>query len=440
MPCRTPTSAARLGPILRLSLTVVVTVVLAACASAQTSADSAPTAGTEPSPSISAPTTPAERPTGTASSAPSIASTASTVTQASSASSVDDTTTTTPFNVYAGAGLGKFSAAVFGAKQYVYVPSNDAGTVTVIDQATMKVIDHFSVGKLAQHVVPSWDLRTLYATASNSNRLVPIDPMTGKPGKPINVDAPYNLYFTPDGTTAVVMAERHDTINYYDTATWTKIRSVKTEGCLGVNHADWSADGSFFMATCEFSGDLIKVDTATGQIDSMIPMADGAMPQDLRLAPDGSKFYVADMMHGGTWIVNHDGTAITGFIATGVGAHGIYPSRDGTLLYVTNRGRLMNDERRRSRDGVGSISVIDPSTDSVVATWEIPGGGSPDMGGVSADGTKLWVSGRYDSVVYVFDTTNGALLAKIPVPSGPHGLCVFPQPGQFSLGHTGNYR
>ena len=356
------------------------------------------------------------------------------------APAIPPTTTVAPINVYAHAGVGDWSPAVFGAKQYVYVPSNDTGTVTIIDQATMKVIDHFSVGKLAQHVVPSWDLHTLYATASDSSRLVPIDPLTGKPGKPIPVAAPYNLYFTPDGKAAVVMAERLDTINYYDPTTWTRIRSVKTGDCLGVNHADWSADGSFFMATCEFSGDLIKVDTATGQIEGMITMADGAMPQDLRLSPDGSKFYVADMMHGGVWIVNRDGTAISGFVATGVGAHGIYPSRDGTHLYVTNRGRLMHDVRRKSREGDGSISVLDPATDSVTSTWTIPGGGSPDMGGVSADGSKLWVSGRYDSVVYVFDTTSGALLTKIPVPSGPHGLCVFPQPGQYSLGHTGNYR
>ncbi len=409
----------RRRPILRSSLTAVVLLALAACSSAQTgAAGTTSTPGNAPLPSISAPPT---------------------VAASSPIDSPSSTTTTAPVNVYAGTGVGEFSPAVSGAKQYVYVPSS-GGTVTVIDQATMKVIDHFPVGKLPQHVVPSWDLRTLYATASDSNRLVPIDPLTGKPGKPISVAAPYNLYFTPDGTTAVVMAERLNRIDYYDTATWTRIRSVKTDKCLGVNHADWSADGSFFMATCEFSGDLIKVITATGEIDSMITMADGAMPQDLRLAPDGSKFFIADMMHGGTWILNGDGTAITGFIATGVGAHGIYPSRDGKLLYVTNRGRLMHDVRRKSREGDGSISVLDPSTDMVVATWLIPGGGSPDMGGVSADGTKLWVSGRYDSVVYVFDTTSGELLAKIPVPRGPHGLCVFPQPGQYSLGHTGNYR
>ncbi len=72
--------------------------------------------------------------------------------------------------------------------------------------------------------------------------------------------------------------------------------------------------------------------------------------------------------------------------------------------------------------------------------WVIPGGGSPDMGGVTADGKELWLSGRYSSVVYVFDTTTGRVTHTIPVASGPHGLLVWPQPGQISLGHTGNMR
>ena len=79
-------------------------------------------------------------------------------------------------------------------------------------------------------------------------------------------------------------------------------------------------------------------------------------------------------------------------------------------------------------------------TRRVVATWTIPGGGTPDMGGVSVDGSKLWLSGRRDNVVYVWDTRTGTLLAKIPVGVEPHGLAVWPQPGRFSLGHTGNTR
>jgi YVTN family beta-propeller protein len=89
--------------------------------------------------------------------------------------------------------------------------------------------------------------------------------------------------------------------------------------------------------------------------------------------------------------------------------------------------------------GDGSISVIDFATRKVVANWPIPGGGSPDMGNVSADGKTLWLAGRFDNVVYAIDTNDGTV-QKIPVGTEPHGLTVWPQPGRYSLGHTGNMR
>jgi YVTN family beta-propeller protein len=357
----------------------------------------------------------------------------------STSTTLAPTTTTTVPGVYSHTGVGQMSPAVANAKNYVYVPSNDDGSVTVIDQATMQIVNHYNVGKLVQHVVASWDLTKLYATASDSNRLVEIDPATGDKGKSIPVAAPYNLYFTPDGSTAIVMAERLNRMDFYDRLTWKRRLSVKVP-CKGVNHADWSPDGTWFLATCEFSGNLLKVDTATGAILNVLSLPKGSMPQDLRLAPDGTKFYAADMDCGCVWIVNSDGTATTGSIVTGIGTHGIYPSRDASVMYVTNRGRTAKDTHRKSKPGDGSVSVVDPKTDTVLATWPIPQGGSPDMGGVSADGKQLWLSGRYDSSVYVFDTTTGQLIATIAVPRGPHGLAVFPQPGRYSLGHTGNYR
>jgi DNA-binding beta-propeller fold protein YncE len=60
--------------------------------------------------------------------------------------------------------------------------------------------------------------------------------------------------------------------------------------------------------------------------------------------------------------------------------------------------------------------------------------------GVSADGTKFWALGPYDSVVYVFDTATGTLLTKITVNPGPHGLAVWPQPGRYCPGHTSDTR
>ena len=169
----------------------------------------------------------------------------------------------------------------------------------------MKVVSSFGAGSISQHVVPGWDLKTLYVTASAANQLVPIDPTTGQPGRPIPVTRPYNLYFSPDGTRAIVQAEENNQIDYYDTATWTRLKSVPST-CKGNNHADWSADSSYFVVTCEFSGDLLKVDTATGDIVTKVHLPGSAMPQDVRLTPDGSKFYVADMMNDGLWVV--DGT------------------------------------------------------------------------------------------------------------------------------------
>jgi DNA-binding beta-propeller fold protein YncE len=102
-------------------------------------------------------------------------------------------------------------------------------------------------------------------------------------------------------------------------------------------------------------------------------------------------------------------------------------------MYVSKRGTETDHSD-------GSISLIDLHTRKVAQKWMIPGGGSPDMGGVSADGKELWLSGRYNREVYVFDTSNGSLRARIRVGHEPHGLCVYPQPGRYSLGHTGNLR
>ena len=151
------------------------------------------------------------------------------------------------------------------------------------------------------------------------------------------------------------------------------------------------------------------------------------MPQDVRLAPDGRTFLVADMLRNGVWLVDSTTFRVRGFLHTGKGAHGIYPSRNASEIFVSNR-----DE--------GSVSVLDAANLTIRTTWRLPGGGSPDMGGVTADGTQLWLSGRSNSVVYVIATSDGHLIRRIPVGVEPHGLCVWPQPGRFSLGHTGNMR
>lgn len=339
-------------------------------------------------------------------------------------------------NIYASTAANALSPAARRAKPLVYVPNSRSASVSVIDPATYRVIRTFATGGIPQHVVPAYDLTRLWVLNNQSSTLTPIDPVTGTDGPQIAVDDPYNMYFSPDGRFAIVVAERRERLDFRDPHTMRLVESLHTD-CRGIDHMEFTADGRYVIATCEFNGHLIKVDLSTRKQVGHLALGESAMPQDVRSAPDGRTFFVADMKAGGVHLVDPDAFRVVGFIPTGRGAHGIYPSRDGRFLYVTNRGWAT---LRAGRHGPGSISVLDPVARRVVSTWPIPGGGSPDMGNVTADGRELWVSGRYDQEVYVFDTTTGALTHRIPVGREPHGLCVWPQPGRYSLGHTGNMR
>src|SRR3954452_12511098 len=331
---------------------------------------------------------------------------------------------TSSSNVYAAAGPNDLIPAVRRDSSRVYVPNSEPNTVDVIDQRTYHVVGHFAVGPLPQHVTPAWDMRRLWVTNDKGNSLTPIDPRTGHHGRPVPVTDPYNLYFTVDGRYAVVVAEARGRLDFRFAHSMRLHRQLHVPQCRGVDHMDFNASGRLALVSCEFSGRMIVVDLARERVRKTIALPGTAKPQDVKLSPDGRTFYVADMMTNGVWRFDARRMRRTGFIATGRGAHGLYPSRDARYLYVSNRD-------------AGSISVISFRRRRVVRTWHLPGGGSPDMGGVSADGRVLWLSGRYNGVVYAISTRSGGLLRRIPVGSGPHGLCVWPQPGRYSIGHTG---
>jgi len=334
---------------------------------------------------------------------------------------------TDPHNVYAAAGANMVSAAQLKYPHYAYVPHNKSGDVWVIDQKTYAVVNKCHVGVEIQHVVPSYDMSMLYATDDEGDVVREINPATGECGRTIPVRDPYNMYFTPDGKYAISVAERFRELVFYDTKTWKVHDTTEVPECSGIDHADFSVDGKTAVFTCEFDGRVVVLDIATHKVIRRIdmPIRNTTMgPQDIKMAPDGSVFYIADSESNGVWVLDGGATKVLRHIATGLGAHGLYLSRDAKHLYVTNRHE-------------GSISVLNAYTGDIEAKWTIPGGGSPDMGNVSADGTRLWISGRYNNVVYVFDTTTGTMIEKIPVGNGPHGLALMPLPGRYSLGHTG---
>jgi len=196
---------------------------------------------------------------------------------------------------------------------------------------------------------------------SAGGSLTPIDPNTGAPGKAFPIADPYNLYFTPDGASAIVVAEQLKRLDFYDPHTWTLQKSLAVPECAGVDHIDFTADGRTFLASCEFADKMIVVDVATKTVlrSFALPRRTDGMPQDVKLSPDGNTFYVADMTADGVYLIAGQAHGVIGFEPAGMGAHGLYADRSSTRLFVTNR----HD---------GSISVIDLATGKPVAKWKYP--------------------------------------------------------------------
>ena len=331
-------------------------------------------------------------------------------------------------NVYSHTLAGMLTPITRRARYLVYVPDSQGNGVYVVNPRTYRVIDYFPTGAIVQHVVPGWDLHTLYATNDIGNSLTPIDPNTGRRAGPnIPVADPYNMYFTPNGRHAIVVEEARQTFAFRDPHTFELQKALPVD-CAGVDHLDFSANGSFALASCEFSGKMVQIDLRTETVTRYLHI--GGSPQDVKLSPDGRTFYVANRYlpsrgASGVQMIDARTLRLVGFIRTRLDAHGLYVSRDTRELYATNRAG-------------GAVTVIDFAKRRIVAVWPVPG--TPDMGGISPDGKVLWLAGRYSSAVYAISTRTGHLIALIHVGVSPHGLCVWPQPGRYSTGHTGVMR
>ena len=331
--------------------------------------------------------------------------------------------------VYAGPASGVLDPRVADLPPRVYVPNETSNDVAVIDPETFEVVGRFAAGAAPEHISPDWDFSKLYVSNMNGATLTVIDPVTAEATETMDVPFPYNLFFTPDGSKAIVVADylgidmvADNGLYFHDRETWELIKFVQVPW-PGVNHLDFSADGSYLMVTTESAGAVVKIDTTTLEILGTVDV--GGSPLDIRLGPNGDVFYVANQGTHGIDIIDAEAMEAVGFIPTANGAHAFAFSRDASRLFVTNR--LEN-----------TISVIDLATNTLVDTWEA--GGSPDMATVSPDGSQLWISNRFHGTVTVFDPETGEQLANIATGGNPHGLTYWPQPGSISLGHNGNMR
>lgn len=320
-------------------------------------------------------------------------------------------------DVYAYTRAGMLAPVARTLPARVYVPV--AGGLDVVDPATYRVVRRIALGRRPRQVIPSWDLRTLWV--SETGGLVPVDARTGARGRRVGVAAVADLYFSLDGTAALVLDARHGRIEIRDPHTM-RYRSALTVPCSGLTHADFSRTGDTLVVGCT-TGRLALVDLTGRHATRTLRLAGGSVPQDVRLSPDGTMFYVADSDRGGVWLIDARRFQKKGFVRTGRGARGLYPSRDATVLYVT---------------GTDGVSLVSFARRRRIGRWKTPV--SPGAAAVSATGRILWLCARGSGAVYALSTRTGRAVRRVALGARPRGLSLHPQPGRFSLGHTGDYR
>jgi DNA-binding beta-propeller fold protein YncE len=328
-------------------------------------------------------------------------------------------------NVYAATGPGMLGPASRDVPPRVYVPNAATGTADVIDQRTGRLLGRVRTGGAPALIQPGWNLRRLWVFDLVNETAMPIAPQSTHRGEALRISSPGPLYFTADGRDAFLMAGRHARIDFRHPVTMEPRGAVRVP-CRGATSADYSADASFLVASCPGSGRLIRVDPARRSVTTALRLPAGSHPGELRLAPDGRTFLVADTAKGGLWQVDAARLRVTGFVRTGPGAHGLVLDRRSEHLYV-----LGSD---------GTVWAVHLATRRVSRLWRTPSGRSPLAGGVSAGGETLWLSDPASGTVYAVSARTGRTLHTVKVGGRPGSPCVFPQPARYSLGGPGLYR
>ncbi len=216
-------------------------------------------------------------------------------------------------DIYSADRAGDLNPVVKDFPARIYVPNTESNSVDVIDPHTYKVIDELDVGHQPQHVTPSYDMKTLWVLNDKSSTLTRIDPVTGKEAGTIPVMDPYNMYYTPDGKYAIVVAEQRERLEFYDAKTM-KLAHQLWVPCRGVDHMDFSANGRYLVASCEFNNSVIKVDVPSQKLLGRLELSPQGKPQDVKLSPDGTVCYVADMDADGVHLIDGETMSEIGFI------------------------------------------------------------------------------------------------------------------------------
>jgi YVTN family beta-propeller protein len=297
-----------------------------------------------------------------------------------------------------GAALALLSAGV-RAQGLAFVVNSGSASISIIDMATHKELRREPVLREPHHISLAPDGRAVLVGDTVANQMLFLDPDTGVIERRLPMIDPYQLIFSPDGSVLTVTGLARNQVDVYDAATMRLLHRIPADAMP--SHIGYAPDSSVAYVTLQQTGRLMAIAVKTGAVLWNTPV--GETPAGV-LWNDG-KLLVGIMGQDGVAVVDPADGSVLRMIHTGRGAHNLFRSPDGALIYVSNRVD-------------GTITALDRATLAVVRQYRVPGG--PDDMEFAPDGT-IWITQRFDHGVLFLNPVTGTY-TRMNVGRSPHGI------------------
>jgi YVTN family beta-propeller protein len=308
---------------------------------------------------------------------------------------------------------------VYAAEQY----SNTISVTDPVDNKLLGVIrlgdpspaslSPLYVGQLLVHGLGfSPDRKTLAVVSIGSNSVSFIDTQTNTvKGVAYVGRSPHEAFFTPDGSEVWVTVRGENYVDVLDASTFREKLRITVPNGPGMTI--FSPDGKYGYVCSSFTPETVVVDVASHAIVGHVPQVSPFCP-NIAATPDGSQVWFTLKDTGRTQVF--DGRppfALLRTIETGpITNHvNIVHNANGTFAYVTV-------------GGLNEVKVFRTSDFAQVAT--IPVGNLPHGIWPSGDGTRVYVGLENDDRLVAIDTLSNHVIASIPIGQAPQAVAYVP--------------
>ena len=323
--------------------------------------------------------------------------------------------------------MGEIKGLPISSHDRVYTADQTSNTVSVIDPAENKLLGVIRLGDpvpgalsplykgqlLVHGLGYSPDSKTLAVVSVGSNSVTLIDTATNKVKGVVYVGrSPHEPFFTPNGRELWVTVRGENYVSVIDPAQMKEIRRIELANGPGMTM--FGPDGKYAFVCSSFTPELAVIDVASHKIIKRLPQVSPFSP-NIAVTPENDEVWITLKDVGKVQVFSakppfeQKAVLDTGPITNHVN---FANNRNGKFAYVTIGGA---NEVKAFRRG---------ATPELVAT--IPVGELPHGIWPSGDGSRVYVALENGEHCVAIDTVTNKVIANIPIGQTTQALVFVP--------------